>query len=55
MYTVEILAQNSNGDGPTSEPVSVRTLEDGIYSKNYNGQNNIKLAFLYSSQCSIER
>ena len=29
MYSVEISAENSQGMGPLSDPVSIRTLEDG--------------------------
>ena len=31
---MEVAAQNDQGAGPTSEPVPVRTLEDGTYVVN---------------------
>ena len=36
VYTITVAAQNAQGKGPASEPVSVRTLEDGTYVTEYS-------------------
>lgn len=35
MYTVQISAQNAEGEGPRSNELSVKTLEDGMFHKHY--------------------
>ena len=32
VYAIKVLAENDEGKGPSSEPISIRTLEDGVSS-----------------------